>query len=275
MAKLEWSPLRVGSATLPGVNPAILILLRHGQSQWNASNQFTGWYDCDLTPKGEAEARAGGKALAEAGLLPDVVHTSVQTRAIRTAALALAEMGRSEVPVKRHWRLNERHYGDLTGLDKGETRQRYGDEQLNAWRRGYRTPPPPISDDNPWNPNGDPRYAHLTPEEIPKSECLADVVDRLMPYWHEAVVAELQAGRVVLIAAHGNSLRALAKHLDRISDTDIGDLNIPTGMPLHYELGDDMFPLEPKHPLERALDPEAAAKAGAEVAAQASRPSIT
>ena len=251
------------------MNPAILILLRHGQSQWNASNQFTGWYDCDLTQGGEAEARAGGKALAEAGLLPDVVHTSVQTRAIRTAELALAEMGRSEVPVKQHWRLNERHYGDLTGLDKTETRQRYGDEQLNAWRRGYRTLPPPISDSNPWNPNGDPRYAHLTPEDIPKSECLADVVDRLMPYWHDAVIPDLQAERVVLISAHGNSLRALAKHLDQTDDDAIAELNIPTGMPLVYELGPDMMPTETRTTLARSLDPAAAAEAAAAVAKQA------
>ncbi|WP_420640421.1 2,3-bisphosphoglycerate-dependent phosphoglycerate mutase [Candidatus Poriferisocius sp.] len=247
----------------------MLILLRHGQSQWNATNQFTGWYDCDLTPRGEAEARAGGRALADAGLLPDVVHTSLQTRAIRTAELALAEMGRAWVPVRRHWRLNERHYGDLTGSDKGETRRRYGQEQLNAWRRGYRTPPPPISDDNPWNPNGDPRYRLLPPELIPKSECLADVVQRLLPYWFDAVVPDLRAGRVVLIAAHGNSLRALAKHLDRIDDQAITELNIPTGMPLVYDIGPDMMPAEAKTTLARSLDPTAAVEAAAAVAEQA------
>ena len=247
----------------------MLILLRHGQSQWNASNQFTGWYNCDLTPKGEAEARSSGVALAEAGLLPDIVHTSVQTRAIRTAELALTEMGRPWVPLKQHWRLNERHYGDLTGLDKSETRQRYGDEQLNAWRRGYRTPPPPIADDNPWNPNRDPRYAHLPPEEIPKSECLADVVERLLPYWHDSVIPDLRAGRVVLISAHGNSLRALAKHLDQIDENAIAALNIPTGLPLVYELGPDMMPIEAKTTLARSLDPTAAAKAAEAVAEQA------
>ena len=247
----------------------MLILLRHGQSQWNASNQFTGWYDCDLTPKGEGEARSSGVALAEAGLLPDIVHTSVQTRAIRTAELALAEMGRPWVPLKQNWRLNERHYGDLTGLDKSETRQRYGDEQLNAWRRGYRTPPPPIADDNPWNPNRDPRYAHLPPEEIPTSECLADVVERLLPYWHDAVIPDLRAGRVVLISAHGNSLRALTKHLDQIDDDAIAALNIPTGLPLVYELGPDMMPVEAKTTLARSLDPTAAAKAAEAVAEQA------
>ena len=251
------------------MDTATLILLRHGQSQWNASNQFTGWYDCALTPQGEAEARAGGTALSDAGLLPDVVHTSVQTRAIRTAEVALTEMGRTWVPVRRHWRLNERHYGDLTGLDKAETRRRHGDEQLNAWRRGYRTPPPPIADDNPWNPNDDPRYAHLPPEVIPKSECLADVVERLLPYWYDAVVPDLRAGRVVLISAHGNSLRALAKHLDRIDDDAIAALNIPTGMPLVYELGSDMMPTEAKTTLARSLDPAAAAEAAAAVAKQA------
>ncbi len=251
------------------MSPATLILLRHGQSQWNASNQFTGWFDCDLTEQGEAEARAGGQALAEAELLPDVVHTSVQTRAIRTAELALAEMGRTSAPMKQHWRLNERHYGDLTGLDKSETRQRYGDEQLNAWRRGYRTPPPPIADDNPWNPNGDPRYAHIPPELLPKSECLADVVERLMPYWYDEVVPDLRAGQLVLISAHGNSLRALAKHLDQISEDGIVGLNIPTGMPLVYELGPDMMPIKAKTTLARSLDPAAAAEAAAAVAKQA------
>ncbi len=251
------------------MKPSILILLRHGQSQWNASNQFTGWYDCDLAPEGEAEARAAGRALAEAGLRPDVVHTSVQIRAVRTAELAMAEMGGSDVAVKRHWRLNERHYGDLTGLDKAETRQRYGPQQLNEWRRGYRTPPPPISDANPWNPNGDSRYAHIPPELMPRSECLADVVDRLMPYWHDAVVADLRAEQTVLVAAHGNSLRALAKHLDQIDDEAIAALNIPTGMPLVYELGHDMMPVEPKATLARSLDPAAAAEAAAAVAEQA------
>lgn len=201
--------------------------------------------------------------------MPDVVHTSLQTRAIRTADLALAEMGRTGVPVKRNWRLNERHYGDLTGMDKSETRERYGDEQLNAWRRGYRTPPPPIAEDNPWNPNQDPRYAHIPPESLPASECLADVVERLMPYWHDAVVPDLRAERVVLISAHGNSLRALAKHLDQIDEDAIADLNIPTGIPLVYELGPDMMPIEAKMTLARSLDPTAAAEAAAAVAKQA------
>ncbi len=243
-----------------------LILLRHGQSTWNATNQFTGWYDCDLTPQGEAEAQAGARLLAGAGLLPDVVHTSLQIRAIRTAELALAELGRSWIPVHRDWRLNERHYGDLTGLDKAETRQRHGDEQLQAWRRGYATPPPPIADDNPFNPNDDERYAGIEP---PLAECLADVVVRMLPYWDEAIAPDLRAGRIVLVAAHGNSLRALCKELDGISDEDIAELNIPTGMPLRYDLDDDLRPLETKAVLERSLDPEAARAAAEAVARQA------
>ncbi|MCY3967538.1 MAG: 2,3-diphosphoglycerate-dependent phosphoglycerate mutase [bacterium] len=254
---------------MTSVTPAILILLRHGQSQWNASNQFTGWYDCDLTPQGEAEAQRTAQWLTQANVLPDVVHTSLQTRAIRTAELALAQLGRSWIPAKRHWRLNERHYGNLTGLDKANTRQKYGDEQLLAWRRGYRTPPPPIADDNPWNPNFDARYANLTPDQIPQSECLADVVARLMPYWYDAIVPDLQAGHTVMVSAHGNSLRALAMHLDQIPEDEIAGLNIPTGMPLVYELSQQMMPLEAKATLERSLDPVAATKAAEAVAKQA------
>ena len=237
-----------------------LILLRHGQSTWNATNQFTGWYDCDLTPQGEAEAQA------DAGLLPDVVHTSLQVRAIRTAELALAELGRSWIPVRRDWRLNERHYGDLTGLNKAETRERHGAEQLKAWRRGYATPPPPISDDNPFNPNDDVRYASIEP---PLAECLADVVARILPYWDDAIAPDLQAGRTVLVTAHGNSLRALCKELDDISDNDITELNIPTGTPIRYELSENLKPVEAKAVLERSLDPEAALDAAETVARQA------
>ncbi len=243
-----------------------LILLRHGQSTWNATNQFTGWYDCDLPPQGEAEAQAGARLLADAGLLPDVVHTSLQVRAIRTAELALAELGRSWIPVRRDWRLNERHYGDLTGLNKAETRERHGPEQLQAWRRGYATPPPPISDDNPFNPNDDVRYANIEP---PLAECLADVVARILPYWDNAIAPDLQAGRTVLVTAHGNSLRALCKELDDISDNDIAELNIPTGTPLHYELGDNLKPVEAMAVLKRALDPETARDAAETVARQA------
>ena len=243
-----------------------LILLRHGQSTWNATNQFTGWYDCDLTPQGEAEAQAGARLLADAGLLPDVVHTSLQVRAIRTAELALAELGRSWIPVRRDWRLNERHYGDLTGLNKTETRERHGAEQLQAWRRSYATAPPPISDDNPFNPNDDVRYASIEP---PLAECLADVVARILPYWDNAIAPDLQAGRTVLVTAHGNSLRALCKELDDISDNDIPELIIPTGTPIRYELSDNLKPVEAKAVLERSLDPEAARDAAETVARQA------
>ena len=243
-----------------------LILLRHGQSTWNATNQFTGWYDCDLTPQGEAEAQAGARLLADAGLLPDVVHTSLQVRAIRTAELALAELGRSWIPVRRDWRLNERHYGDLTGLNKTETRERHGAEQLQAWRRSYATAPPPISDDNPFNPNDDVPYASIEP---PLPECLADVVARILPYWDDAIAPDLQAGRTVLVTAHGNSLRALCKELDDISDNDITELNIPTGTPIRYELSDNLKPVEAKAVLERSLDPEAARDAAETVARQA------
>jgi 2,3-bisphosphoglycerate-dependent phosphoglycerate mutase len=221
-----------------------LVLLRHGQSEWNASNLFTGWWDADLTDLGVQEALAGGALLAEKAVLPDVVHTSVQTRAIRTADLALHAAGRSWIPVRRHWRLNERHYGDLTGRNKAETLEKYGEDQVHVWRRSYDTRPPPIATDNAFDPVDDPRYADLPPEVRPSSECLADVVDRMLPYWHDGIVPDLVAGRVVLVAAHGNSLRALVKHLDGISDDAIADLNIPTGQPLVYDLGPDFRPAE-------------------------------
>lgn len=248
-----------------------LILLRHGQSVWNKTNQFTGWFDCDLTDLGVTEAVGAATLLAAAELAPTVVHTSLQKRAIRTAQLALEAMDRTWIPVRRHWRLNERHYGDLTGLDKAETVAKHGEEQVLLWRRSYDVPPPPISADNPWNPNDDERYADLPPELVPAAECLKDVVERMLPYWYDAIVPDLRAGHTVLVAAHGNSLRALVKHLDGISDDEIPELNIPTGMPLRYDLDADMRPLTALHPLERALDPEAA-KAGAEaVKAQTSR----
>jgi 2,3-bisphosphoglycerate-dependent phosphoglycerate mutase len=219
-----------------------LVLLRHGQSTWNLANRFTGWYDCDLSAQGEKEARAAGSRLAEAGVPVDVAHTSVQTRAIRTLHLALEEMGRLWVPVQRHWRLNERHYGGLTGLDKAETRARFGDDQFLLWRRSYATPPPPIDADSPWNPSKDPRYAELSPELVPATECLADVVVRMLPYWYDAIVPDLRRGKVVLVAAHGNSLRGLVKHLDGISDEDIPNLEIPTGIPIVYDLDGDLKP---------------------------------
>ena len=250
-----------------------LILLRHGRSTWNDQNLFTGWHDCELNDTGRAEARRAAELLAGAGLIPDAVHTSVLRRATETTEIVLEALGLASLEVQRSWRLNERHYGDLTGLDKAATRIAHGDEQLQRWRRGYDTPPPPIRADNEFNPNGSPLYADLAPGLLPLTESLADVLVRLLPYWQDEIVSDLRQGCTVLVSAHGNSLRALAKHLDRISDDDIGALNIPTGMPLHYVLGDDMLPVEPKHPLARALDPEAAAAAAAEVAAQASRPS--
>jgi 2,3-bisphosphoglycerate-dependent phosphoglycerate mutase len=241
-----------------------LVLLRHGQSTWNAENLFTGWYDCDLTERGEAEARRGGELLAEAGLLPDVVHTSVLVRAIRTADLCLRACGRLWVPVRRHWRLNERHYGALQGLDKKATAERYGKDQVFAWRRSYDVPPPPVDDGSEHHPRHDPRYRDLPPEVLPASECLADVVDRMLPYWADAVVPDLRAEKVVLVAAHGNSLRALVKHLDRIPDDEIAGLNIPTGNPLVYRLDGDLRPVGSGY-----LDREAAEAGAAEVARQA------
>ena len=221
-----------------------LVLIRHGESQWNRENRFTGWVDVDLTETGESEARTAGKRLLDAGLAPDVVHTSLQTRAIRTANLALEVLDRLWIPVRRSWRLNERHYGGLTGLNKAETAERHGEEQVHIWRRSYDIPPPPIDDDNPSNPNHDPRYALLPPELIPSTECLADVVVRLLPYWFDGLIPDLAAGRTVLVAAHGNSLRALVKHLQGISDDDIPNLNIPTGIPLVYELDEHFRPAE-------------------------------
>ena len=241
-----------------------LILLRHGESEWNAKNLFTGWVDVALTDKGRGEAVRGGEQLSAAAILPDVVHTSLQRRAITTAFLALDAADRHWIPVHRSWRLNERHYGALQGKDKKQTLAEYGEEQFMTWRRSFDTPPPPIADDDEFSQAGDPRYADLG-SDLPRTECLKDVIARLLPYWNESVVPDLQAGRVTLIAAHGNSLRAIVKHLDGISDTDIAGLNIPTGMPLVYELDDN---LKPTVPGGRYLDPEAAAAAAAAVANQ-------
>ena len=232
-----------------------LILLRHGESEWNAKNLFTGWVDVDLNGKGEAEAERGGELLVEAGLLPDVVHTSLLKRAIRTAQIALVEAERHWVPTRRSWRLNERHYGALQGKDKAETLAQCGAEQFMTWRRSYDTPPPPIADDDEWSQTGAPAYADLPDELMPRTECLADVVQRMLPYWYDAIVPDLQAGKVTLVAAHGNSLRAIVKHLDKIGDAEVVSLNIPTGIPLVYELDDDLQPTGPG----RYLDPAAAA----------------
>jgi 2,3-bisphosphoglycerate-dependent phosphoglycerate mutase len=245
-----------------------LVLLRHGESEWNLKNLFTGWYDCDLTVTGEQQAIAGGQLMAERDVLPAVVHTSLQVRAIRTAELALREMGRSWIPVRRHWRLNERHYGDLQGRNKAETAERFGADQVKVWRRAYDIAPPPLAPDDERSARHDPRYADLPPELVPDTECLADVVDRMLPYWYDAIVGDLHAGRPVLVAAHGNSLRALVKHLDGIADDDIVELNIPTGEPLVYELGGDLRPLEAKPVVERYLRSPEAIKAAAEAVAR-------
>jgi 2,3-bisphosphoglycerate-dependent phosphoglycerate mutase len=238
-----------------------LVLLRHGESTWNQKNLFTGWVDVDLSEKGVKEATRGGELLREAGVLPDVVHTSLLTRAMRTASIALDAAGRMWIPVRRSWRLNERHYGGLQGLDKAKTLETYGEEQFMLWRRSYDTPPPDIADDQP--SGVDERYAELAPDLIPKTECLKDVVVRMLPYWYDAIVPDLRVGRTVLVAAHGNSLRALVKHLDGISDGDIAALNIPTGIPLRYDLDDDLKVVSSAY-----LDPDAAALAAAAVAAQ-------
>ncbi|MGE9808639.1 phosphoglyceromutase [Janibacter sp. G1551] len=238
-----------------------LILLRHGHSEWNAKNLFTGWVDVDLNDQGRAEAVHGGELLREHGVLPDVVHTSVLRRAITTANLALDAADRHWIPVRRDWRLNERHYGALQGLDKAATREKYGDEQFMLWRRSFDTPPPAIEPGSEFDQAGDPRYEGV---DVPSTECLKDVIARLMPYWEGHIQEDLDAGRTVLVTAHGNSLRALVKHLDGISDEDIAALNIPTGQPLVYDLGADHMPTKPAE----YLDPEAAAEAAAAVASQ-------
>ena len=235
-----------------------LVLLRHGESEWNAKGLFTGWVDVPLAEKGRQEAAAAGRMLIEAGLRPDVLHTSVLTRAISTANGALEAAGLSWLPVNRTWRLNERHYGALQGKDKAQTREEFGDEQFMIWRRSYDVPPPPLDDDDPLSPVSDPRYATLPPELMPRTECLHDVLLRMLPYWYDAIVPDLALGKTVFVVAHGNSLRALVKHLDGISDEAIAELNIPTGIPLLYDL-DDNF--EPKTPGGRYLDPEAAKSA--------------
>ncbi len=243
-----------------------LILLRHGESEWNFSNQFTGWVDVRLTDKGETEGKRAGELLVEANLLPDVLYTSLLRRAISTANLALDAADRHWIPVVRDWRLNERHYGALQGLNKAETKDKYGEEQFMLWRRSYDTPPPAIEAGSKYSQDADPRYADLP--TVPLTECLKDVVDRLIPYFEETIVAELKAGKNVLVAAHGNSLRALVKYLDEISDADIAALNIPTGIPLRYDFEAGEGKLVPSNPGGTYLDPEAAAAGAAAVANQ-------
>jgi 2,3-bisphosphoglycerate-dependent phosphoglycerate mutase len=241
-----------------------LVLLRHGESEWNAKGLFTGWVDVPLSAKGEQEARRGGELLGEIGLLPDVVHTSLLRRAISTANIALDVCDRHWIPVRRHWRLNERHYGALQGKDKRQTRETYGDEQFMLWRRSYDTPPPPLEPGSEFSQDGDPRYAELG-GRAPRTECLKDVVARMLPYWEQAIVPDLRAGLTVLVAAHGNSLRALVKHLDQVSDADIPGLEIPTGVPLRYQLDESLRPVTPGG---EYLDPEAAAVGAQAVANQ-------
>jgi 2,3-bisphosphoglycerate-dependent phosphoglycerate mutase len=241
-----------------------LILLRHGNSTWNQENRFTGWVDVDLSDQGRIEAKRAGELLAESGLKPDLLYTSRLKRAINTANIALAEAERSWIDVKRDWRLNERHYGDLQGKDKAETLAQYGPEQFQIWRRSFDVPPPPISDESEYSQAKDERYAELG-ANIPKTECLKDVLIRMMPLWENEISKDLIAGKTVLVTAHGNSLRALVKHLDGVSDEDIADLNIPTGIPLVYRLDENFKPLVKGG---EYLDPEAAAAGAAAVANQ-------
>lgn len=246
-------------------NNYTLILLRHGESEWNALNLFTGWVDVNLSEKGETEAKRGGELLKATGVLPDVLHTSLLRRAIRTAQIALDACDRHWIPVARSWRLNERHYGALQGKDKKQTLEAYGEEQFQLWRRSYDVPPPAIDPNDKYAQTNDPRYADIAGKELPATECLKDVVARMLPYWENSIVPDLKAGKVVLVTAHGNSLRALVKHLDGISDEGIAALNIPTGIPLVYKLDANLKPIVAGG---EYLDPEAAATAAAAVANQ-------
>jgi 2,3-bisphosphoglycerate-dependent phosphoglycerate mutase len=243
-----------------------LILLRHGNSDWNQKNLFTGWVDVRLSEQGVGEAKNAGALLRDKNVLPDVLYTSLLTRAIQTANLALEEADLLWIPVKRSWRLNERHYGALQGMDKAQTLAQYGPEQFQIWRRSFDVPPPPIENDSEWSQMDDPRYVGID-GAVPATECLKDVIDRMVPYWTSDIVPDLKAGKTVLVTAHGNSLRALVKHLDGISDDDIAELNIPTGIPLVYELDENFMPIKPGE----YLDPAAAATGAAAVAAQGSK----
>jgi len=221
-----------------------VLLLRHGESEWNKSNQFTGWTDVDLTEEGRKQAKQAGEILRQEGYTFDVAYTSVLKRAIRTLWIALDELDLMWIPVHRSWRLNERHYGGLQGLNKAETAAKYGDDQVKIWRRSYDIPPPALEKDDERYPGRDPRYAELSAAELPTTECLKDTVERFLPYWHEVIAPTVKSGKKVIIAAHGNSLRALVKYLDHVSDTDILELNIPTGVPLVYELDDNLNPIK-------------------------------
>ena len=242
-----------------------LVILRHGESVWNLENVFTGWTDVALSEKGETEARDAGTVMANEGLAFDVLHTSLLKRAIDTADLALGQMDMGWIPVQRNWRLNERHYGALQGLNKKETADKYGLEQVHVWRRSYATPPPALEPGDDRHPASDRRYASLAPEQLPATECLADVVDRMLPYWYDSIVPDLRSGRTVLVVAHGNSLRALVMHLDGVSQDAISGLNIPTGMPRLYGFDADLNVVDARY----LGDPEAVAAAAAAVAAQA------
>ena len=246
-----------------------LVLLRHGESQWNKENRFTGWTDVGLSEKGVAEARDAGRVLKEGGYVFDVAFTSVLQRAIKTLWLALEEMDLMWIPIHLSWRLNERHYGALQGLNKAETVEKHGMEQTQIWRRSYDIPPPPLTPDDPRFAGKDPRYAKMRPEEVPLTECLKDTVERFLPYWHETISPALRAGQRVIVAAHGNSLRALVMYLDKIPESDIVALNIPTGMPLLYELNDDLSPIRHAY----LGDPEVVKRATESVAGQLTRKS--
>jgi 2,3-bisphosphoglycerate-dependent phosphoglycerate mutase len=245
----------------------IVVLLRHGQSTWNQENRFTGWKDVDLSELGRTEARDAGRLIKEAGFVFDLAFTSVLKRAIKTLGIALDELDQLWIPVTKHWRLNERHYGALQGLDKAETAAKHGEAQVKIWRRSYDIPPPPLTPDDERHPGRDPRYAGLSPKELPLSESLKDTVERFLPYWHDTIAPAVKSGRRVIIAAHGNSLRALVKYLDNVSDQDIVDLNIPTGIPLVYELDDQLKPIRHYY----LGDAKAAAEAAAKVARQGAK----
>jgi len=244
-----------------------VALLRHGESTWNKENRFTGWTDVDLSDKGRAEAAASGRLLKDAGFTFDIAYTSVLKRALRTCWIALDELDLLWIPVEKNWRLNERHYGALQGLNKAETAAKHGEAQTKIWRRSYDIPPPPLEADDPRHPRFDPRYADLAPSDLPSTEALKQTVERFLPYWDGTIAPTIRSGRRVLITAHGNSLRALVKYLDRVSDADIVELNIPTGIPLIYELDESLKPIRHYY----LGDPEAAARAAAAVANQASR----